>query len=133
MLVERSRLSGLTRQVVIRFFFRLERAAIEERNPLVEHACVTDLLHIQAGREWQPQKVVGKMRPHTTTGGRMPPMLNVSLLKLMARSPEQMIAQQPRLGMRQGHDILQLITKSERAAGLIKATTSPQAARQGLV
>ena len=60
-------------------------------------------------------------------------MLNVSLHKLVARGPEQMFAQQPGLGMRQGHDVLQLIAKAERSARLIEATAPPETACQRLI
>jgi hypothetical protein len=133
MLIESSGLIRSTRQVIICLLVRLDWAALDERNPLVEYARVADLFDVLACSQGQPQKVIGKMRAHAASGGRMPPVLNVSLDKLMARGPQQMFAHQPGLCMHQGHDVLQLIAKPERAPGLVISATPPKTAGQGLV
>ena len=130
MIVEGARLLRPGGQIIVSILIGLDRSAVDERNPLVEHACVADMLDVPACRQGQPQKVIGKMRAHAASGGRMPPVLNVSFDELMPRGPQQMLARQPRLRMQQGHDVLQLIAKSERAARLVIAAASPKAAGQ---
>ena len=73
------------------------------------------------------------MRAHAPADGRMPPVLHVPLAELAARGTEQMFAQQARLGMHEGHRILQLIAKAERAAGLVEPRSRPHAAGERLV
>ena len=133
MIVERGRLFRPGGQVVVGFLVRLDLAAFDERNPFVEHTRVADLLDVAAGGQWQPQEVIGDMSAHAASDRRMPPMLNVSFDKLMGGGSQQMLAHQMRLGMDQGHDVLQLIAEPERAARLVITATSPEAAGQGLI
>src|SRR5580700_7678422 len=73
------------------------------------------------------------MGPDTAPGGRVPPMLDVAFAELTRGSAEQMLAGQRRFGMHQRHDVLQLVTESESAAGLIKPRPTPETAAQCLV
>ena len=60
-------------------------------------------------------------------------MLDVALGELTRCRAHDLLAQQLRLGVEQGHGILQLIAEPEGPAGLIEATASPHAAREGLI
>src|SRR6266478_5029519 len=73
------------------------------------------------------------MRSDATTGGRVPPMLHIAFAELMRRRTQEMLAGEGRLGMHQGHHILQLVAEAKRSAGLIETCTSPQTAAQGLI
>ena len=73
------------------------------------------------------------MRAHAAARGRMPPVLHVPLAELAAGGAEKMLAQQAGLGMHQGHGVLQLIAKAERAAGLVEPGPRPHAAGERLV
>ena len=46
----------------------------------------------------------------------MPPMLNVALHELPRRGPQQVLPGERRLGMHQGHHILQLVAEAESAS-----------------
>ena len=69
-------------------------------------------LHIAADSRWQPEEVVGAMGPHAAAGRWMPPMLDIALLKLPGRRAEQLLAEQFRRGMHEGHRILELIAEA---------------------
>jgi hypothetical protein len=60
-------------------------------------------------------------------------MLHVSFTKLACRGTQQMIAKQLRLGMYQRHGVLQLVTETESASGLIKSRACPHATGQRLI
>ena len=60
-------------------------------------------------------------------------MLDVSLDELAAGGAEKMLAEQAGLGVDNGHRVLQLIPKTERAARLIEPGARPHPAGQGLV
>ncbi len=92
MLVECPRLLGALRQVVVRFLVGIHRAAVKERDALVEHAGVAGRRYVAARRVGQPQVIVRKVRPHAASGRRMPPVLNVPLAKLAAGAAQQVLA-----------------------------------------
>ena len=58
----------------------------------------------------------------------MPPVLNISLPELTSGAEEQVLPYQARLGMDEGHHVLQLIAETERAPGLVISATRPQTA-----
>src|SRR5271155_3771142 len=73
------------------------------------------------------------MGPHSSIRWRMPPMLDVALAELMGCRAQEMLTQQGRFGIDEGHRVLQLITKSKCAAGLIKTGAPPQTTTQNLI
>ena len=73
------------------------------------------------------------MRAHAAAHGRMPPVLHVSFAELMARQHGADARAASRLGMHQGHRVLQLVAEAERAARLIEARARPHAAGEGLI
>src|ERR1700759_1449505 len=73
------------------------------------------------------------MSPHSPIRWGMPPMLDVALAELMGCRAQEMLAQQDRFGVDEGHRVLQLIAKSECATRLIKTGASPQTAAQNLI
>ena len=133
MFVERAGFAGAIWQIVIRFLVRFDRARFEEKNIFIEHASVAGGLDVTARRAREPQVIVGKMRAHATTDWRMPPVLNVAFAKLVRGGAENLLAQQFRARVDQRHRILQLVAKTERAAGLIKSRARPQAAGNRLI
>ena len=52
-------------------------------------------------------------------------MLGVAFAKLVLRAQKKMLAYELRLRVDQRHDVLQLIAKTERSAGLVKAAAPP--------
>src|SRR5690349_12311741 len=97
-------------QVVVGILLRRDRAALEEVRRLVEHGCVAGGPDVPACGQWQPEVIVGAMRPHAPPGGWMPPMLDVAFEELPARAEGDLLARETRLGMDECHDVLQLIT-----------------------
>ena len=133
MLVERGRLFGAIRQIIVSFLLRLDRPAFEKGNLFVEHAGVGDARDVAAGDVRQPQIVVGKMRAHAAARRGMPPMLHIAFAELMRGGAQQMLAGEGRFGMHQRHHVLQLVAESVGAAGLIKPGAAPEPAAQGLI
>ena len=73
------------------------------------------------------------MRSHAASDRRMPPVLHVPFAKLAGGGAQQVLAEQLRLGMHQGHRVLQLVAEAECAARLIKSGAGPHAAGQRLI
>ena len=88
---------------------------------------------VAAGRQRQPEVIVGAVRAHAAARGRMPPVLHVAFPELARRAEQQMLAQKARLGVDQRHRVLQLIAEAEGAARLVVSAARPEAARQRLV
>ncbi len=63
----------------------------------------------------------------------MPPVLNVAFDELPAGAHQQMGADQPRLGVNERHDVLQLVAEAERAARLVIPAARPESAGERLV
>src|SRR5262245_53124423 len=63
----------------------------------------------------------------------MPPMQYISLLELVTRREQDLLASQVRTGWQEGKHILQLIAKAIGATRLIRAGTTPDPAGQRLV
>ena len=121
------------RQVVIGVVALVHRAALEERDRLVEHARIAGRVHVARHRERQPQVVVGATRAHAAARRRVPPVLHVALDELAAGAAQQVLAQELGLGVHQRHPVLQLVAEAECAAGLVVAAAGPHAAGDGLV
>ena len=60
-------------------------------------------------------------------------MLYVAFPELTARTAQQVLAQEVRLGVNERHQVLQLIAEAKGAARLVVAAARPQATRQDLV
>ena len=82
MLVEARRLCGRFGQLVIRLFAVLQNSAIEEMTRFAKNARVTRGFDVAAGRQRQPQIVVGAAGAHALARGRVPPVLHVAFRKL---------------------------------------------------
>src|SRR5688572_17998263 len=63
----------------------------------------------------------------------MPPMLDIALYKLSARTERNLRAHCTGFGVNERHHILQLIPKAVRAARLVIAASRPQTASQRLI
>ena len=64
---------GAAGQVIVGIVVGAERAALQERNGLIQHAGVAAAQHIAAGGKDQPQVIIGTMGAHAPAGGRMAP------------------------------------------------------------
>src|SRR5258708_6932064 len=120
MLVERGRLLGAARQVIVRFLFRLERSTFQKGDLLIENAGVPDTRDVATGYVRQPQIVVGNAGAHSAARRWMPPMLHIAFAELIRGRAQKMLARQARCGMHERHHVLQLVSKSECSTGLIK-------------
>src|SRR5471032_1929861 len=63
----------------------------------------------------------------------MPPVLDISLPELTGSAKQKLVANETWFSVNQRHHILQLVTETESAAGLIISATRPETARQRLV
>src|SRR5882724_671548 len=68
------------------------RRPLQERNTLVEKRRVSGDLEIVRGRVGEPEGIVGDPRSNASTGGRMPPVLDVALDELAGGGPEEVRA-----------------------------------------
>ena len=132
-LVQARRFARARGQVVIGVVLGVHRAAVEEVDRLVEHRGIPGAQHVARRSPGQPQVIVRAMRAHAAARGRMPPVLHVAVAELMRRAAQQVLAGEARLGMKQRHDVLQLVAEAESAARLVVAAAPPEAARQRLV
>jgi len=121
MVIERGGFFGTLGQVIVRFLLGLERRAFEKGNRFVEHAGVGHAGDVAAGGVGQPEIVIGEMSADAAASRRVPPMLDIAFAELMGGGAQEMRAGEGRLGMEQGHHILQLVAEAEGAAGLIEA------------
>src|SRR6185369_11386493 len=83
--------------------------------------------------ERQEIEVVRYSRANADPGRRVPPMLDVALLKLPCRRSQDLRARLRRSAVDQGHHVLQLVSKAVRTAGLVKRGACPNAASQYLI
>ena len=83
--------------------------------------------------QWQEIKIVSNPRPDPNPRRRVPPVLDVTLLELARRRPNDLRSRLRWSAIDEGHHILQLIAKPVRSAGLIKSGASPNAAGQDLI
>ena len=112
---------------------RLERRRAEKRNPLVEHRRVARRRHVLRDHEREPQQIIGAARPQPAAARFMPPVLDVTLLKLPASGAEDMCACQVGSRRRQRHDVLELVAEAEGAARLVVAAACPEPTRDILI
>jgi hypothetical protein len=110
-----------------------QRRRFEKRNGFVEDADVAGRPHVFGDGVGEPQQVVGAAGTEAAAGRLMPPVLHVALHELSPRRAQQMLARQFGPRQRQRQDILQLIAKSVRAAGLVIAAARPEPARDRLI
>ena len=132
-LEERRRLSGNLRFEIAFRLFRLERRAREKRNRLVEDGVIARDLDVVVHGVGEPEQVVGDPGPHAFAGRFVPPVLDVSLLELPRRGPQQVGARQLAPRDRERHGVLELVAKSPRAPCLVEGRTRPEAAGERLI
>ncbi len=60
-------------------------------------------------------------------------MLNISFGKLAARASKQVFPHEARLGVDEGHGILQLVAEAKSAARLVVAASSPETTGERLI
>src|SRR5512143_1832909 len=120
-------------KIVIRVLVRVYWASLDEADGFIQHPGVSGSKNVAARGQGQPEKIVRTACTHAPPRRGMPPMLNISLLELMGRAEEEVLAHKPRLGEDERHCVLQLVAETECAPGLVVSTPSPEAACQGLV
>src|SRR4029079_18914020 len=81
----------------------------------------------------QPEQIVGDAGPHTASGWRMPPVLNITLRELARSGPQQMLACDIAGRDAEGHHVLELVTEPIAPAQLIKRRACPNPANQRLI
>src|ERR1700676_660386 len=107
-------------------FVGLQWIAFEEGDLFVKQAGVAGNGEILRYYERQPQQIVGAEGSHAHARFRMPPMLNVAFDELPRSRTNNVLPRNFGTGVDQGQRILQLIAKSEGAAGLIKRGSAPE-------
>ena len=81
----------------------------------------------------QEIEVVGDPGADADPGRRMPPVLDVALLELPGRRPQDLRPRLFRGAVDQGHDVLELVPKAVRPARLVERRAGPHPAGQHLV
>src|ERR1041385_3765153 len=104
-----------------------------ERDDFVQNAEVACGLDILRCGVWQPEAVIGYSRANTFPQWRKPPMLHIPLDELPFRGAQQMFSGNLWHRDAECHDILELITKSVCAAGLVKRGACPYPAGERLI
>ena len=132
-LVQAGHFVGPLGQIVVGVVLCVDRAAFQEVNRFIQHAGVAGAQNVAARCQWQPQVVIRTMGAHAPARRWMPPVLDIPFAELTARTQEQVLAHQSRLGVDQRHHVLQLIAEAEGAPRLVVSAARPDTARQGLV
>src|SRR2546428_13984189 len=81
----------------------------------------------------KPQQVVGAPSPKPTAARFVPPVLDIAFHEPPARRPQQVFPHEIGLGWPEGHDVLELVAESARAARLVVPRTSPQPTTHRLI
>src|SRR6266536_469682 len=97
-------------------FGRSEEWGLEKRNLLIEYRQVAGNVNVEGRNKWQPQQIVGEACAHAASGGRMPPMLHVTLFKLMTSGDQNLFASNGGVAVNKGHHVLQLIAETKSAS-----------------
>jgi len=105
-----------------------QQGGIEERDLCAQDIQIAGYTYIAGCHVGEPEQVIGDTGANSSTGWRMPPMLDIPFFKLTAGSQQQMFPRQFRPGIEKGHDILQLIAETEGAARLVKGAAPPDPA-----
>ncbi|KFB72658.1 MAG: hypothetical protein AW09_002150 [Candidatus Accumulibacter phosphatis] len=121
------------RKIIVGIILRVDRATFQEMHWLVEHTGIAAGTDVAADRQRQPEIVVRTVRTHPPARRWMPPVLDVAFQELPTGAQQQMLPQQPGLGVDQRHHVLQLVAEPEGAARLVVAATRPESAGQCLV
>src|SRR4029077_4468923 len=77
--------------------------------------------------------IIGNAGPNAPARRRMPPVLNVTLNELPRGGPQYLRARHIALRDSERHDVLELIAKPIRAAGLIKRRSRPDTTDERLI
>src|SRR5439155_8117165 len=107
--------------------------AVEKWNHLIEDRSVAGGANVMRGDEGKPQKIVTDPRPDAGAGLWMPPVLHVTFHELPRGRTQDMLASQVWRSVREGHHVLQLISKSVSAARLINGRCAPDSATERLI
>jgi len=84
-------------------------------------------------REWEPEQIIRAARTHTTAGGGVPPVQNISILELVGSARQKVRSQTCRGHVREAQHVLQLVPKADRPARLVEAATRKQARSKRLI
>src|SRR5512144_2307683 len=115
-------------KIVIRVLVGVYRAALDEADGFIQHPGVSGIQNVAARGQGQPEKIVRTACTHAPPRRGMPPMLDISLLELVGRAEEEVLAHEPRLGEDESHHVLQLVAETECAPGLVESAPRPETA-----
>ena len=132
-LVNAGRFRRAARQIVVGVVPGVHRATFQELDRFIEHAAVAGRLHIACGHERQPEKVIRTARAHAAARRRMPPMLDIAVHELTARTAKQVLAHECGVRVDERHHVLQLVAEAEGSPRLVVAAARPEAAGHRLV
>lgn len=85
----------------------------------VKDSFVSGDFHVVSHRVREPQIVVGDAGTHSLSGGLVPPVKDVAFFELVSSGPEQVFTGRGSHRNGERHDVLELITETEGATGLI--------------
>ena len=105
-------------------FFLGKRIAVQVGRLLAQYGGIAGDLYVQGRHIGQKQLIIADAGAHPVSR-RMPPVLHVTLLKLMRGAFQQVRACRVGSGVQQGQHILQLIPIAKRAARLIESRAHP--------
>src|SRR5437879_905305 len=110
-----------------------EERPFEEGHDLVEETPIAGGLDILLDDVGKPEAIVGDPGPHSPTGRRVPPVLDVAFDELPRGGAEHVLTRHVRPGYRERHHVLKLITKAVGAAGLVERRPRPHTTGERLV
>ena len=125
---ERGAFKGDLRRGELLVLIVCQRGGVEEGNLCLQDVQIAGRPDVVSDHVREPEEVVGNSRADPAALRFMPPMLDIPLLELPARCQQDLVARQVGAGVKERHDVLQLIAKTEGAARLVKSGASPDAA-----
>jgi hypothetical protein len=120
-------------QVEVLYLVRLQDWRAQERHEFVKDGCITGDANVMASDEWQKVKVVGNASSDPASARRVPPVLNVALLELPGRRPQDMRASLLWSAVDNRHCILKLVAEPICPARLVETRSCPHAAGERLI
>jgi len=105
----------------------------KEGNVLIKNRPVTGGRDVVCRREGEPEQIIRAARTHTSAGGGVPPVQNVSILELVGGALQEVRSHTCRGHVREAQHILQLVPKTDRPARLVEAATRKQARSKRLI
>src|SRR4030095_5337560 len=105
----------------------------EKRSDFIKYRRIASDGNVEGRHKRQPQQIIRKPCPYTTSTWWMPPVLDIAFLKLMLTREYDLTTCHLATAVDQGHHVLQLIAETKRTTRLVERGAGPDSTRECLV